>query len=146
MSERPAGLWYRVFGSRDAVPEPAGVAACLAGLGAPVRFSGGDAGWTGRAQGFAGDLREKLSMNNLAAATLDAYDGIDGLVNANRVLVASDPLVAEADGMEATLAQNPGLAALGVYPPKGTIVNVTTPAPAPAAQRQTVRKVIRLYD
>jgi 7-alpha-hydroxysteroid dehydrogenase len=66
----------------------------------------GQGGWDGRATGFVGDLREKLSMTNLVAATLDAHDGIDVLVNASRVLVASDPLVAEADGLEATLAQN----------------------------------------
>jgi 7-alpha-hydroxysteroid dehydrogenase len=63
-------------------------------------------GFDGRAQAFAGDLREKLSMTNLAAATLEAYDGIDVLVNASRILVASDPLVAERDGLEAALAQN----------------------------------------
>jgi 7-alpha-hydroxysteroid dehydrogenase len=63
-------------------------------------------GFDGRAQAFVGDLREKLSMTNLAAATLDAWEGIDVLVNASRVLVASDPLVSEKDGLEATLAQN----------------------------------------
>ena len=63
-------------------------------------------GYDGRAQAFVADLREKLSMTNLAAATLDAYDGIDVLVNASRILVASDPLVAEKDGLEETLAQN----------------------------------------
>ena len=46
--------------------------------------------------------------------------------------------------VEATLAQNPGLAALGAFPPKGTTIVVTTPAPA--ATRQTVRQVIKLYD
>ena len=61
---------------------------------------------TGRAQAFAGDLREKLAMTNLVAATLDANDGIDVLVNASRVLVASDPLNPEGDRLEATLAQN----------------------------------------
>jgi 7-alpha-hydroxysteroid dehydrogenase len=65
-----------------------------------------DAGWDGQASAFFGDLREKLSMTNLVAATLDAHDGIDVLVNASRVLVVSDPLMAEADGLEATLAQN----------------------------------------
>jgi 7-alpha-hydroxysteroid dehydrogenase len=62
-------------------------------------------GFDGRAQAFVADLREKLSMTNLAAATLEAYDGIDVLVNASRILVASDPL-AETDGLEETLAQN----------------------------------------
>ena len=52
-------------------------------------------GYDGRAQAFVGDLREKLAMTNLVAATLDAHDGIDVLVNASRVLVASDPLSPE---------------------------------------------------
>lgn len=68
---------------------------CLGGMGFP-----------GRARAFAGDLREKLAMTNLVAATLDANDGIDVLVNANRVLVASDPLNPDGDRLEATLAQN----------------------------------------
>lgn len=63
-------------------------------------------GEEGRAQAFLGDLREKLAMTNLAAATLDAYDGIDVLVNASRLLVASDPLNADADRLEETLQQN----------------------------------------
>jgi 7-alpha-hydroxysteroid dehydrogenase len=65
-----------------------------------------ESGYDGRAQAFVGDLREKLSMTNLVAATLEANDGIDVLVNASRVLVASDPLNPEADRLEATLAQN----------------------------------------
>jgi 7-alpha-hydroxysteroid dehydrogenase len=65
-----------------------------------------DLGYDGRATTFVGDLREKLTMTNLAAATLDAHDGIDVLVNASRLLMPSDPLVAEADALEATLAQN----------------------------------------
>lgn len=66
----------------------------------------GEEGLPGRAQAFVGDLRQKLTMSNLAAATLDAFDGIDVLVNGSRILVPSDPLVAEADGLEETLAQN----------------------------------------
>jgi 7-alpha-hydroxysteroid dehydrogenase len=66
----------------------------------------GDEGYDGRASAFYGDLREKLSMSNLMAATMDAYDGIDILMNAGRLLVASDPLDPEADSLEATLAQN----------------------------------------
>jgi 7-alpha-hydroxysteroid dehydrogenase len=60
----------------------------------------------GRAQAFFGNLNEKLSMTNLMAATIDAYDGIDVLVNASRLLVASDPLNPEADHLEASLAAN----------------------------------------
>ena len=66
----------------------------------------GDMGYPGRARAFAGDLREKLAMTNLVAATLDANDGIDVLVNASRVLLASDPLSPDGDRLEATLAQN----------------------------------------
>ena len=57
-------------------------------------------------QAFAGDLREKLTMTNLVAATLEANDGIDVLVNASRILATSDPLNPEGDRLEATLAQN----------------------------------------
>jgi len=63
-------------------------------------------GFDGRTQAFVGDLREKLAMTNLVATTLDAHDGIDVLVNASRVLVASDPLRPGGDGLEATLMQN----------------------------------------
>jgi 7-alpha-hydroxysteroid dehydrogenase len=66
----------------------------------------GSAGYDGRAQGFAGDLRERLTMANLMAATLDAHEGIDVLVNASRLLVAADPLVPEQDQLDASLAQN----------------------------------------
>ena len=54
--------------------------------------------YDGRALAFVGDLREKLAMANLVAATIEAFDGIDVLVNASRVLVASDPLSPERDG------------------------------------------------
>jgi 7-alpha-hydroxysteroid dehydrogenase len=62
--------------------------------------------YDGRVQAFVGDLREKLSMTNLLAATMDAHDGVDVLVNASRVLVASDPLSPDRDGLEATLDHN----------------------------------------
>ena len=65
-----------------------------------------DEGFEGRAQAFVGDLGQKLSMTNLMATTIDAYDGIDILVNASRLLVASDPLSPDGDHLEATLAQN----------------------------------------
>lgn len=66
----------------------------------------GAAGYDGRAVAFAGDLRQKLAMSNLMAATLDAFEGVDGLVNASRLLVASDPLDPEGDHLEETLTQN----------------------------------------
>lgn len=43
--------------------------------------------------------------------------------------------------VEATLKQNPGLAALGVFPPRGTTIQVTVPAPQAGPQRP----VIKLY-
>lgn len=52
---------------------------------------------------------------------------------------------AEIPGLvEATLAQNRGLAALGAFPPPGTTILVTTPAPARVGT--IVRKIVRLYD
>lgn len=60
----------------------------------------------GRCQAFVGDLREKLTMTNLVAATIDAYDGLDVLVNASRRVVPSDPLNPEADGLETMLTEN----------------------------------------
>ena len=62
--------------------------------------------YPGRVQAFAGDLRDKLAMTNLVAATLEANDGIDVLVNASRILEACDPLSPEGDRLEATLAHN----------------------------------------
>lgn len=66
----------------------------------------GEAGYDGRATAFVGDLRQKLTMTNLMAATLDAHEGVDILVNASRLLAASEPLNPEADAFEATLACN----------------------------------------
>ena len=63
-------------------------------------------GSEGRALAFAGDQREKLSMTNLVSATIDAWDRIDILVNAGRLLIASAPLDPEGDGLEASLRQN----------------------------------------
>jgi 7-alpha-hydroxysteroid dehydrogenase len=65
-----------------------------------------DEGLDGRAIAFVGDLREKLSMTNLMAATIDANDGIDILVNAARLLVPSDPMAPEADRFEETMQHN----------------------------------------
>lgn len=45
--------------------------------------------------------------------------------------------------VEATLADNPGLAAMGPYPPRGTKIVVTDPAPQ-ASSHST--PVITLYD
>jgi len=39
---------------------------------------------------FAGDLRERLTLTNLMAATIDAFDRLDILVNASREVESSD--------------------------------------------------------
>lgn len=49
---------------------------------------------------FAGDLTEKLTIANLLSATVDAFDRVDILVNANRRMIASEVLNPEADGVE----------------------------------------------
>ncbi len=74
-------------------------------LEAEVAALGGE-GLDGRATAFAGDLRERLTVANLMAATLDAHERIDVLVNASRVLEASDPLNPEADAFETSMAAN----------------------------------------
>jgi 7-alpha-hydroxysteroid dehydrogenase len=49
---------------------------------------------------FAGDLTEKLAIANLLSATVDAFDRVDILVNANRRVLISETLNPEADGVE----------------------------------------------
>jgi 7-alpha-hydroxysteroid dehydrogenase len=60
----------------------------------------------GNVRMFAGDLRQKLTINNLLSATVDAFDRIDILVNASRQMALSDPLDPDADAVEALLEQN----------------------------------------
>ncbi|MDG2341051.1 MAG: SDR family NAD(P)-dependent oxidoreductase, partial [Paracoccaceae bacterium] len=55
---------------------------------------------------FAGDLREKLTINNLLSATIDAFERVDVLVNASRQLATSEPLDPDADMVSELLAQN----------------------------------------
>jgi 7-alpha-hydroxysteroid dehydrogenase len=49
---------------------------------------------------FSGDLTEKLTIANLLSATVDSFDRVDILVNANRRTFISDILSPEADGVE----------------------------------------------
>ena len=60
----------------------------------------------GKVRMFAGDLREKLTMVNLLAATFDAFDRIDILVNASRQMMVSQPLNVDGDMVEELLEQN----------------------------------------
>ncbi len=67
---------------------------------------GSEARTEGKVRMFAGDLRHKLTINNLLSATIDAFDRVDILVNASRQMALSDPLDPEADVVEALLDQN----------------------------------------
>jgi 7-alpha-hydroxysteroid dehydrogenase len=60
----------------------------------------------GQVRWFAGDLRQKLTVENLVSATADAFDGIDILVNASRQLLPTDPLDAADNSVETLLEQN----------------------------------------
>lgn len=56
---------------------------------------------------FAGDLSQKLTLANLISATVDAFDRIDVLVNAQRsVLLTEDPLNPDDPSIDAMLRQN----------------------------------------
>jgi 7-alpha-hydroxysteroid dehydrogenase len=55
---------------------------------------------------FGGDLRERLTVQNLIAATIDAFDRVDILVNAARAISLGDPLGNGDDAMEEMLQHN----------------------------------------
>jgi 7-alpha-hydroxysteroid dehydrogenase len=55
---------------------------------------------------FACDLTRKLTIANLLSATIEAFDGVDILVNASRAIALSDPLSPDGDMVEDMLAQN----------------------------------------
>ena len=55
---------------------------------------------------FAGDLREKLNQANLLSATIDAFERVDILVNANRQVLTTDPLDVEDNSLDVLLSQN----------------------------------------
>jgi 7-alpha-hydroxysteroid dehydrogenase len=87
------------------------IARHLVDKGANVMFADTDearleaeVGEEARAEGpirmFAGDLTEKLAIANLLSATVDAFDRVDILVNANRKMLVSETLNPEADGVE----------------------------------------------
>ncbi|MBL4812982.1 MAG: SDR family oxidoreductase [Rhodobacteraceae bacterium] len=60
----------------------------------------------GPARMFAGDLRERLTVANLLSLTIDAFDGVDILVNAARQIMPTDPLDPLDVSVEALLEQN----------------------------------------
>jgi 7-alpha-hydroxysteroid dehydrogenase len=55
---------------------------------------------------FGADLTQKLAITNLVSATIDAFDRVDILVNAHRVVTRSDPLDPDADAVTPMLDQN----------------------------------------
>ncbi len=61
---------------------------------------GDEARAEGQIRMFAGDLTEKLTIANLLSATIDAFDRVDILVNANRRMTVSEVLNPEADAVE----------------------------------------------
>jgi 7-alpha-hydroxysteroid dehydrogenase len=67
---------------------------------------GEDARADGPVRLFGGDLRERLTVTNLIAATIDAFDRVDILVNAARAVATGDPLGQGDDAMEEMLQHN----------------------------------------
>ncbi|MBY6154752.1 SDR family oxidoreductase [Vannielia litorea] len=55
---------------------------------------------------FAGDLRQRLAQANLVSATIDAFDRVDVLVNAYRMVLPSKPGNPDEDAVEELLQQN----------------------------------------
>lgn len=55
---------------------------------------------------FAGDLRQKLTITNLLAATVDAFERVDILVNASRQVLTTDALDPDDTTMDELLQQN----------------------------------------
>jgi 7-alpha-hydroxysteroid dehydrogenase len=67
---------------------------------------GSEARGDGPVRMFAGDLRQKLTIANLLSATIDAFERVDILVNASRMMRVSAPLKVEEDVVEEMLQQN----------------------------------------
>lgn len=67
---------------------------------------GGTEGGDENIRFFSGDLRERLTVENLISATIDAYDRVDILVNASRQVLTTDPLDATDKSVEEMLNQN----------------------------------------
>lgn len=55
---------------------------------------------------FGGDLSQKLTLANLLSATVDAFERIDILVNAQRAVLTTDPLNPDDPSIDAMLKQN----------------------------------------
>ncbi|WP_197917511.1 SDR family NAD(P)-dependent oxidoreductase [Thiosulfatihalobacter marinus] len=66
----------------------------------------GDKNEEGNIRYFAGDLREKLTINNLISATIDAFDQVDILINGCRQVMPTDALDPDDGSVEQMLQQN----------------------------------------
>lgn len=93
------------------------IARHFAAVGANVMFAdsdeaaleaelGADAAAEGPIRAFAGDLGQKLTLANLVSATIDAFDRVDILVNAHRMVQGCDPLAVSEDMLAEMLRQN----------------------------------------
>ena len=60
----------------------------------------------GNAHSFYGNMHDKLAVNNLIATTLNKFERVDILVNANRTIIPSNPLDGKEGALEKSLSQN----------------------------------------
>ena len=60
----------------------------------------------GNAHSFYGNMQDKLAVNNLIATTLNKFERVDILVNANRIIIPSNPLDEKEGALEKSLSQN----------------------------------------
>ncbi|KRW93191.1 SDR family NAD(P)-dependent oxidoreductase [Paracoccus sp. MKU1] len=67
---------------------------------------GDEAVGEGSVRAFAGDLSQKLTLANLVSATIDAFDRVDILVNAHRMVQGCDPLTVNDELLGDMLRQN----------------------------------------
>ncbi len=67
---------------------------------------GAEAAEEGNIRSFGGDLSQKLTVANLLSATVDAFERIDIVVNAQRGFLTSDPLNPDDPALDAMLRQN----------------------------------------
>ena len=62
--------------------------------------------YEGKVLAFCGDLREKLTIKNLLASTIDNFGSVDILINASRQVLTSDPLNPNDDTFDQLIHQN----------------------------------------
>lgn len=60
----------------------------------------------GRVRYYCADMNQKLAMANLLSATIDAFDRVDILVNAHRLMTPGDPLCTDEEVLESMLRKN----------------------------------------